>query len=564
VQLRERRAQQITGITTMNRNMSLFLIAVVVAAMITGVHHGYLFGPDEPREAEIARETLRDGHWVVPHLCGLPFLEKPPLYYDMVAIAYALTGRITPTVARSVSLAFGFLMLIPAFAFGHRWRGARMAWLTVLILLTMPRFWKYSHVILLDIAVGAFCTWALICFAWSAFWASGEKTKALFLWLCALFSAAAFLTKGFAALFSIAVVIAGFCVVEGRWSALRALFSPLPLLSFLIPVSLWILLFYREGGIGYLHEHFVNNLIGRFLQKHYELPAIRFYHTDLGHRLPWYFYIQRLPEILGPWIVILPCAAWRGIGEMRHPSGQQNRSYFSFLLIWAFLPAFLLSFSGIKERTYILPSYAGMAILIGYWLDGKLREGGEGLWEGIGWLWIVFPCALFSLCAAHMDAARFTVIAACALSPAVIVAIILFFKKRFTSAPYVAITLMLCVLIVNDSPNVLYSRCKRKCYLDLTHETWSLVRDHPLYLYKPSDNIRGSVSFYADRTIQEFDRPEDLKKVLSGPRRAYVIMEEGWFEEFINDPSFFDLLHVVPAASFDEDPDNMLLSNRKL
>lgn len=546
----------------MNRNVSLFLIAVVVAAMITGVHHGYLFGPDEPREAEIARETFRDGHWVVPRLCGLPFLEKPPLYYDLVALAYALSGRVTPTVARSVSLAFGLFMIIPAFAFGHRWRGSRMAWLTVLILLTMPRFWRYSHVILLDIAVGAFCTWALACFAWSAFWASGEKKRALALWLCALFSAAAFLTKGCAAFFSIAVVVIGFCAVERRWSVLRDLFSPLPLLSFLIPVGLWILLFYREGGIGYLHEHFVNNLIGRFLQRHYELPAIRFYHTDLGHRLPWYFYIQRLPEILGPWIVILPCAAWGAIMKIKNHSVRQDSSCFSFLLIWAFLPALLLSFSGIKERTYILPSYAGMAILMGSWLDGKLRAGREGLWEGIGWLWIVFPCALFSLCAAHMDAAYFTFVAACALCPVVIFGIILFIKRRFTSATYAAFAIMLCVLMITHSPNVLYSWYKKKSYFELSRETWRLVGTHPLYFYRPSDNIRGSVSFYADRTIQEFDQPEDLKKALSGPRRVYVIMEEGWFEALINDPSFFDLLYVIPARSYDEDPDNMLLSNK--
>jgi 4-amino-4-deoxy-L-arabinose transferase-like glycosyltransferase len=546
----------------MNRNLFLFLSAVVVAAMLTGVHHGYLFGPDEPREAEIARETLKDNHWIVPRLCGLPFLEKPPLYYDLVAFAYVVFGSVTPTVARSVSMAFGILMIVPVFAFANRWRDSRMAWLAVLALLTMPRFWRYSHVILLDIAVGAFCTWAIVCFAWSALRNEGEKPRALFPWLCAVFSAAAFLTKGVPALFSIAAVVAGFCLVEKRWDTLKALFSPLPLLSFLIPVGLWVFLLYREGGIAYLHEHFVNNLAGRFLQKHFELADMRFYHTDLGHREPWYFYIQRMPEILGLWVVILPFAVWGAFKQARNRAAGRDGAVFSFLLVWALLPVFFFSFSGIKERTYILPSYAGMAILIGAWLDRKLRSERERPCEGIGWLWIVFPFSLFSILAGQTDAVWFGVTAICALCPVLIFSIILLAKKRFTSATYAVIAIMLCVLIVSHSPNILYARFKRKCYLDLAAETRRIVGAQPLYFYRPSDNIRGSVSFYSDRTIQELGRPEDLKRALSSPQRVYVIMEEGWYEKFINDPSFFDLLYPIPAQSYAEDPDNMLLTNK--
>ena len=52
----------------------------IAVAMMVNVSHSYLWGPDEPREAEIARETLVKRNFVTPHLDGLPFLEKPPLY----------------------------------------------------------------------------------------------------------------------------------------------------------------------------------------------------------------------------------------------------------------------------------------------------------------------------------------------------------------------------------------------------------------------------------------------------------------------------------------------------
>ncbi len=44
-----------------------------------------LLPPDELRAAEVAREMLENGNYIVPHLAGLPFVEKPPGFQAMIA-----------------------------------------------------------------------------------------------------------------------------------------------------------------------------------------------------------------------------------------------------------------------------------------------------------------------------------------------------------------------------------------------------------------------------------------------------------------------------------------------
>ena len=55
--------------------------------------HRPLFDPDEGRYAEIPREMLSGGDWVIPHLNALAYLEKPPLQYWLTALTYRVLGQ---------------------------------------------------------------------------------------------------------------------------------------------------------------------------------------------------------------------------------------------------------------------------------------------------------------------------------------------------------------------------------------------------------------------------------------------------------------------------------------
>ena len=72
---------------------SLLLLVVVSGALLYPCLSFYLFEPDEGRYAEIPREMLARGEWLVPYLQGEPYLDKPPLMYWLVMISYRVFGE---------------------------------------------------------------------------------------------------------------------------------------------------------------------------------------------------------------------------------------------------------------------------------------------------------------------------------------------------------------------------------------------------------------------------------------------------------------------------------------
>ena len=70
----------------------LLLLTVLPAVLLYPCLSFLLFEPDEGRYAEIPREMLARGDWVVPYLEGEPYLDKPPLLYWLVIGSYRLFG----------------------------------------------------------------------------------------------------------------------------------------------------------------------------------------------------------------------------------------------------------------------------------------------------------------------------------------------------------------------------------------------------------------------------------------------------------------------------------------
>src|SRR5438093_6297464 len=118
---------------------SLLVLLFVPGVVLYPCMNFYLFEPDEGRYAEIPREMLVRGEWVVPYLQGEPYLDKPPLLYWLVGLSYRLFGvhdwsaRLVPALA-----IHGCILL--TYGFGRRTLGERAGFWGAMLLGLAPGF----------------------------------------------------------------------------------------------------------------------------------------------------------------------------------------------------------------------------------------------------------------------------------------------------------------------------------------------------------------------------------------------------------------------------------------
>src|SRR5262249_18003558 len=127
----------------------LFILLIVPVALLYPCLAFHLFEPDEGRYAEIPREMLVRGDWIVPYLQSEPYLDKPPLMYWLVAAAYLVFGIHDWSARLLPAVAIHALVLIVYFL-GRRRLGERAAFWGALLLGLAPGFASMGRLLILD------------------------------------------------------------------------------------------------------------------------------------------------------------------------------------------------------------------------------------------------------------------------------------------------------------------------------------------------------------------------------------------------------------------------------
>src|SRR5512139_246274 len=93
-----------------------------------------LWDPDETRYAVVSREMRETGQWVLPHLNGEIYAEKPPFFFWTVNLSVFFLGRDSELTNRLPSVIAGLLTIFLTFFLGERLFSSRVGFLSALVL----------------------------------------------------------------------------------------------------------------------------------------------------------------------------------------------------------------------------------------------------------------------------------------------------------------------------------------------------------------------------------------------------------------------------------------------
>jgi 4-amino-4-deoxy-L-arabinose transferase-like glycosyltransferase len=340
----------------------LLLVLLGGLLFFFGLGNHQLQESTEPRVAGIAMQMYLEGDWVTPRLNDMPFLEKPPLSLWLDVAALHLVGP-TPLAVRLTSAFSGLFCVLLLYGVLRRVsRSPALALLAALMLMTLASFWGNVRQVGEDALLALGVALALLSFLQAWLEPPGRTRH----WLgFAAGIAIATLTKGVLGLAMPGVVIfACLCwdsvtqrrLYFGRW--LRPLLWTLP---GLVPLLVWLLFLYRDGGSAALREVLLTNSVGRFDGSF----------TEAGHYEPFYYYLLRLPEAFLPWNLLLYLGLWR----LRKRVASDR--YLLFFYLWLAAQFALLTLASSKRMVYLTslaPAAAVIAAACALDLRQKWRE----------------------------------------------------------------------------------------------------------------------------------------------------------------------------------------------
>ncbi len=360
------------------KRWQLAWIAVVVVGLFINLGGYGLIEPDEGRNAEVAREMAATNDYVLPHLNGLPYLDKPIVFFAAAAASIEVFGA-NEWAVRLVPFFFALATAFLVGFFALRVFGPDEAFVAFVATATAPLALALSRIVIMDSTLSFFVVLSLVSF----YPAIEGRRRALrerlpartwIGWTLLAWAAMAVgvLTKGPVAL-AVPLLAAAPYAVWRRASL--AVWQPLGAVLLALIVAPWVWAVSLE--------------IPNFLEYVVLTETVARMTTDeLRRSNPFWYFVPVLLAGTFPWS-LLAISSLRRKSESRKSDADHRRVY---LWLWLLVPFVLFSISSGKQAQYVLPLVPAVALLAA---TGNLPRTMGARTAAVGWgaLGLVFVIA---------------------------------------------------------------------------------------------------------------------------------------------------------------------------
>ncbi|MFQ5715243.1 MAG: ArnT family glycosyltransferase [Candidatus Scalinduaceae bacterium] len=502
----------------------LYLFLPLLIGMLlymVGITSTDLWTPDEPRYGEVAREMVERGNYIQPYLNGMPYTEKPPLFFWTVVAGTKLFGGVNQLAVRlpSALSALGIIALLMIFV--NEIFDRKTAFLSAIFLITSPEFFWAARTGLIDMLFTFLITLSLMSFYR---WYERDRGGYLVVFYACLVLAT--LAKGPVGIVLPIMVALCFLLFRKEWSRIKRmrLYIGLPItlavvLAWYIPAT--------QQSVGYD----IGPLVQRQIVGRVFIPLV---HGVSIYYCPFYQLVS-LAFGMAPWSFLMP---WAVVFAYR----LRRDAPLFFLLCWGggILTFFTLIAS--KRELYILSMYPAATTLIALWITRTAQSFSQKPIQILSAccgavIMVIVPLATVIFKQKYPDmllCIDWDTTALLAGAGAVVASTLFFCKK----SEYIIASVVgsLLVFYVTLSIGYLPGISKYKSPRNICN-----VYNHvkaPVSEIAMFGNMRIEYVFYAKSCIKTVKNRKDLKHFFDSNRRVFCFAPEQHYERVLKNADF--------------------------
>lgn len=329
----------------MERRRVLFVLLLCASVWAALLPARGVWAPDEARYAVVAREMKEAGRLLVPLLNGETYTQKPPLFFDLVQGASALSEGVPEWAVKVPSLLGGLLTLLFTALIAARLMGPRGAWLAPLLLGSLFKFGWQAQFGQIDMVLAALVTGQL---ALGLRLGAGQGSRRLGITALSLLAFLGVLAKGAVGCLLPWLILAAWFLLRRDREGLRRVGLGWTAGWTLLLAALWLGAAGLQAGWDYPRALVFKQSVQRYLEPwHHKAPPYYYLGVLLADGLPFSLLLVPLAAPL------LRKKAWREPGAL-------------LPLLWMAVYLAFFSLSPGKRSVYILPLYPGLALLLAY------------------------------------------------------------------------------------------------------------------------------------------------------------------------------------------------------